>query len=187
MLARFSILFNFVSEFTDEFLYSAWQMSSLLLLKASHLCLRVPPVSEKMHKGIIAYMLNCNFYDTYPLEMHLKKNIFCLPRSTNSFSIKYQAWFTNGRKCWKFLGCFPPFHPNTSRKEVHLNTFHKNMFYHNEKFIFVSSLWHSLVSGESGLMMKFWFICQLRFIQLREDYKSAKLAARLSSLWPSSS
>ncbi|XP_060969642.1 exocyst complex component SEC10b isoform X1 [Cannabis sativa] len=27
----------------------------------------------------------------------------------------------------------------------------------------------------------------LRFIQLREDYKSAKLAARLSSLWPSSS
>ena len=126
----------------------------------------------------------------YPLEMHFNFLFFFFffkPRSTNSFSIKYQAWFTNGRKCWKFLGCFPPFHPNTSRKEVHLNTFHKNMFYHNEKFIFVSSLWHSLVSGESGLMMKFWFICQLRFIQLREDYKSAKLAARLSSLWPSSS
>ena len=64
-------LFNFVSQFTDEFLYSAWQMSLLLLLKASRLYLRVPPVSEKMHKGIIEYMLNCNFV-THPLEMHLK-------------------------------------------------------------------------------------------------------------------
>jgi len=33
-------------------------------------------------------------------------------------------------------------------------------------------------------MMKFWFICQLRFIQLRNNCKSA---ARLNSLWPSSS
>ncbi len=109
MFSRFSILFNFVSEFTDDFLYSAWQMSSLLLLKASHLCLRVPPVSEKMHKGIIAYMLNCNFYDTYPLEMHLKKNIFCLPRSKIPFPLNTKHGLQTVENVQISGGFFSPF------------------------------------------------------------------------------
>ena len=119
-------LLNFVSQFTDEFLHSAWQMSLLLLLKASRLYLRVPLVSEKMHKGIVEYMLNCNFCDSSTRNA-FKKLFFVLPRSNNSFSIKYQAWFMNVRNCSNFLG-FPPF-SSKHIQEVHFNTFHKNILF----------------------------------------------------------
>lgn len=53
---------HFVSEITDEFLSLAWPMSSLLLLKASQVCLRVPPVYGKMRKGISKNMLDCIYF-----------------------------------------------------------------------------------------------------------------------------
>ena len=87
------------------------------------------------------------FCDSYTLEMDFKKFCFCfcflvfvLPRRTNSFSIKFQAWFTNGRECSNFLGFFFPF-LNTSRKKMHFNTFHKNTLFR----VYA----HSLAGGES--------------------------------------
>lgn len=45
----------------------------------------------------------------------------------------------------------------------------------------------SAISGFVSFVVIWTCLSGIRFIQLREDYKSAKLAARLSSLWPSSS
>ena len=45
--------------------------------------------------------------------------------------------------------------------------------------------WESRESNVCWSLIINEMLCDDRFIQLREDYKSAKLATRLSSLWPS--
>lgn len=82
---------------------------------------------------------------------------------------------------------FLPSLPSTPRKEmkcIHDHTFNKNKF---DAFKFLFCFNFVMFFTSEVPVFNFLFICHIRFIQLREDYKSAKLAARLNSLWPSSS
>lgn len=92
--------------------------------------------------------------------------------------------------CFPIDGKFPNFstyflkHPERNtlvsiQHEVVLSEWHLFLFHYLIAF--------AAYQGFLLVVIKFWFGSEIRFIELREDYKSAKIAARLSSLWTSSS
>lgn len=93
-------------------------------------------------------------------------------------------------RCFSIDGKFPNFstyflkHPErhtlvSIQHEVVLSEWHLFIFHHLIAF--------AAYQGFLLVVIKFWIGSEIRFIELREDYKSAKIAARLSSLWTSSS
>lgn len=65
-----------------------WPMSSLLLLKASPLCLREPPVFGKMHKGMLLLTISAEFLRAHQVIFFGKPYKICINLLFTSYEHK---------------------------------------------------------------------------------------------------